>query len=244
MDFPVIQVGTDQINGEPIYLELDNVNVLITGRPRCGKTRLAQLIVEDPALAEVRKTVIDHFNQWRQQSKDTKNLTVHGPSPTETELKPGAASKIMSEAWHRAMEAQHSNTPMQSILVIDPHRPLVGMPETDEEAIQAMRSAKQMEFQSVTILNRLEDLKNQGRENLTTVIARRSKIFIFGHLPEDVQVTSRALELTHYETLQLTRLNTSHCLYFSQPGKAPRWVTITPSANPEPPDSSPASRRT
>ena len=48
MEFPVIQVGTDQISGEPVYLELDNVNVLITGRPRCGKTRLAQLIAEDP----------------------------------------------------------------------------------------------------------------------------------------------------------------------------------------------------
>ena len=233
MEFPVIQVGTDQISGEPVYLELDNVNVLITGRPRCGKTRLAQLIAEDPALAEVPKTVVDHFNQWPQQSQQTKNLTVHGPGPTETELEPARAAKIMSEAWHRAMEARQSNTPMQSILVIDPHRPLTGMPETERETTQAMRAAKQMEFQSVTILNRLEDLQNPNREDLTTVIARRSKIFVFGYLPADVQVTAKALELTPYETLQLTRLNTGHCLYFSEPGQAPRWVTITPSAVPE-----------
>ena len=228
MPYKTVTVGTEHITGDPVILELDNSNIIIAGSTGVGKTTLAQLIATAPSLAKVPKTVIDTFNQWTDPSIQNRNLKIHqGPVDT-LPLDPTQAAAIMQKAWHTALEKSASPELAQSILILDPYRDLPGMPQTEDQALHALKTAKQYQFQSLTILNSLQELDNESTSQLPTLIARKSKVFAFHHKPGDIDLIADALELTPYEKLSLTRLKTGDCLYIDQPGTPPKWVAISP----------------
>ena len=226
MPTPVLSIGTEKITGDPVLLDLDNTNIIIVGIAGTGKTTLAQLIATDPAVAGIQKTVIDTFNQWNPHTLKNRKLTVH-QGPTEAlPLDTAQAASIAQRAWHTALERSAIPELSQSILILDPYQPLPGMPQTEDQALHALKTAKQYQFQSITILERLQDLDQDSPTELSALIAKKSKIFVFNHSPHDLKQTAEALQLTPYESLSITKFHVGDCLYIGEPGVAPRWVAI------------------
>ena len=227
MPYPTITIGTEKITGAPVQLELDNTNILIAGTRASGKTALARLIATSPPIAGITKTVIDTFNRWETGSSKNHKLAVHQGPNQETPLDPDAAASAIQRAWHTALEKSPIPELSQTILILDPHRPLPGMPRTEDQLLHALKTAKQYQFQSITIVGRLQDLDEDNHTQLSDLIAKKSKIFLFNHAQLDTDYAAQALQLTPYEQVSLPRLKPGDCLFINQPGTAPVWLTTT-----------------